>query len=184
MEPWIQTFTGKAFNPLVPDSNLLCIEDIAHSLSMVNRFAGHTCEPRSVATHSIDVCSLLARRGYSTATQLLGLLHDASEAFLNDIATPVKQSDVFKQYRIAEQLLQGVIERKFMGFDPLVHQGEVRCADMDMLIAERFAFMGEGPWRPQPPPRDAVESLSRHGADWKMTKVMFLRRFRELGGID
>ena len=54
---WIQTYTGRQFWPMDPRSHEVFIEDIAHSLSMMCRYAGHCERFYSVAEHSI----LLAR---------------------------------------------------------------------------------------------------------------------------
>ena len=51
----IQTFTGKKFDPLNPNLNDFCIEDIAHSLSLQCRFTGHCRVFYSVAEHSVHV---------------------------------------------------------------------------------------------------------------------------------
>ena len=37
----IRTFTGIYMNVFNPTSEMICIEDIAHSLSLQCRFAGH-----------------------------------------------------------------------------------------------------------------------------------------------
>jgi hypothetical protein len=52
---WIQTYTGKAFEPLNPDASLICIEDIAHALSNICRYTGHVRQFYSVAQHSVLV---------------------------------------------------------------------------------------------------------------------------------
>jgi len=54
----IRTFTGKKFWPLAPIGNDLDIEDIAHALSLVCRFTGHTYCFYSVADHSLRVSKL------------------------------------------------------------------------------------------------------------------------------
>ena len=38
---YITTYTGKHFDPVNPDASLLCIEDIAHALSLLCRGNGH-----------------------------------------------------------------------------------------------------------------------------------------------
>ena len=59
--------------------------DIAASLAKICRFTGATFSHYSVAQHSILVASILPPQ-----LQAYGLLHDAHEAYLGDIATPVK----------------------------------------------------------------------------------------------
>jgi hypothetical protein len=88
---YIQTFSGKRFYLLDPRAEEIDINDIAHALSNNCRFTGHTREFYSVATHSV-LCAELARKdGMSAKIQLYCLLHDGSEAYLNDIARPLKE---------------------------------------------------------------------------------------------
>src|SRR5438552_3035736 len=108
---WIQTFTGKKFFPLEPNADDICIEDIAHSLSMQCRFNGHSKQFYSVAQHSV----LIASWWFGDYPKLAkyALLHDASEAYLSDIPRPLKQLPEFEFYKKAEQLLQDLIYAKF-----------------------------------------------------------------------
>ncbi len=87
----IQTYTGKLINPFEIKEEDIDIYDIAHSLSMQCRFNGNTKRFYSIAEHSINVSSVLKEMGLSYKTQLLGLLHDASEAYLSDVPSPVKK---------------------------------------------------------------------------------------------
>lgn len=84
---WIQTFSGRQFFPLEPRVEDVCIEDIAHGLSNLCRYAGH-CECfYSVAQHCLLVSRVVPREH-----ALRGLLHDASEAYLIDVPRPIKHS--------------------------------------------------------------------------------------------
>lgn len=82
---YLETYTGVKFTPMSPDPDQIRIEDIAHSLSNLCRYAGHCREFYSVAQHSILVAELCSQEN-----RLWGLLHDASEAYLADIPRPVK----------------------------------------------------------------------------------------------
>jgi hypothetical protein len=66
------------------------IYDIAHHLSQINRFTGATRRSYSVAEHSILCASLAFRYGQPISVQFACLLHDAHEAYLSDMATPIK----------------------------------------------------------------------------------------------
>ena len=92
---YMMTFSGKKFYPKKPTPNEVDINDIARSLSMMNRFCGHTKFPYSVARHSIN-CANIAPEGY----KLEALLHDATEAYLSDIVMPAKRS--LPEYEIME----------------------------------------------------------------------------------
>lgn len=85
----ISTYTGRTFDMFDPSTWDFSRMDIAHALSTLNRFAGHV-NFYSIGEHSIRVSELLAHWGCDKDTQLLGLLHDASEAYLLDIPRPWK----------------------------------------------------------------------------------------------
>ena len=94
---WIQTYSGRQFWPLTPNSDDVCIEDIAHALSLTCRYSGHCREFYSVAQHSclmLDIYQRLSNDGYIESPhdkdRAMLLLHDAGEAYLPDIATPIK----------------------------------------------------------------------------------------------
>jgi len=138
---WIQTSTGKAFDPFAPDPFLICIEDIAHALSNVCRFTGHTRSFYSVAQHSVEVATRLAPE-----LQPYALLHDATEAYLLDLPTPLKQRPEFAFYRQAEADLLAAILRRF-GLEPTL-PAEVKQMDKRMLLLEKNRLLGkcEKPW--------------------------------------
>ena len=52
---WIETYSGKRFYILDPRPQDVDIVDIAHALSLLTRFTGHTREFYSVAQHSVLV---------------------------------------------------------------------------------------------------------------------------------
>jgi len=85
--PWIMTTSHKKIYLRDPDPNMFDIRDIAHSLSRINRFNGHLrCASYTVADHSIRVSSAC-----SPEFKFVALLHDASEAYLGDVAKPLKR---------------------------------------------------------------------------------------------
>jgi hypothetical protein len=129
---WIQTFTGKQFYPLNPEESEYCIEDIAHALSNICRFTGHCHQFYSVAQHSVLVSELL-----SPELALAGLLHDASEAYITDIARPLKHLPEFEGYRRIEKRTEDAIFKIFgvvnghhpdiKGMDALLLRNEAKC---------------------------------------------------------
>lgn len=128
MSDFIRTISGTKFFPLDPDPKDIHLSDIAHSLSMVCRWAGHIPAFYSVGLHSLYV-------SYA-GPGLAGLLHDASEAYLGDMAKPIKRG--MPEYQHYENQLMTVIAQKF-GFEfPLpeaVHQ-----ADAAAMYAESVYF--------------------------------------------
>lgn len=94
----IRTFTGRYVNPLALDLGDIDIRDIAHHLSIINRYTGASPEPFSVAQHSV-----LGTHYFKDRTHKLAfLLHDAAEAYFNDLASPVKHDPRMQWYRDLE----------------------------------------------------------------------------------
>ena len=127
--PWIQTYTGKRYHPQSPSFADVCIEDIAHSLSMQCRYAGHCSEFYSVAEHSVLVSHLVPEQHAFAA-----LMHDATEAYLVDVPRPVKR--MLSGYKYLERINWLAICTRFHPLDPdlppAVHQ-----ADTDILLLEK-----------------------------------------------
>ena len=111
-EPYIETYTGKKITFLNPHPNMISIVDIAHSLSMQCRYTGHCKNFYSIAEHSLLVASLCHEEN-----MLHALLHDASEAYLTDVATPIKEH--LHNYREMECRLMEVIFESF-GMSPVL----------------------------------------------------------------
>jgi 5'-deoxynucleotidase YfbR-like HD superfamily hydrolase len=123
----IRTHSGNYVNVFDINPDLITIEDIAHGLSMVCRFGGHTKEFYSVAQHSWWVAC-----NCSDKNMLAGLLHDASEYILMDIPKPIKEH--LHDYIGIESNLMTVISEKF-GFEfPL--NAEVKKIDREALHFE------------------------------------------------
>ncbi|GHC61743.1 hypothetical protein [Limoniibacter endophyticus] len=108
---WIQTFLGGQFWPMEPRAEDVHIEDIAHALSMECRYNGHCIRFYSVAEHSVHLAEYLYALGLPASTCLWALLHDAPEAYIRDIARPVKPYLV--GYSEAEARLMSVIAERF-----------------------------------------------------------------------
>jgi len=128
----IRTFTGLYIDVFNPTPDMICIEDIAHGLNNVCRFAGQIREFYSVAQHSVNVCSMVPLE-----LKLQALLHDASEAYLGDMPSPIKRN--FPEYKKVEHNLMKVIAEKF-GFDHELHP-QVKEADKKALENEWEYFV-------------------------------------------
>ena len=133
-DPYIVTYTGKKVCPVRPDIEQICIEDIAHSLSMKCRWNGHTTRFYSVAQHSVIVSQLCSHL-------LAGLLHDAAEAYLSDVATTVKH--LFPTMRYAEEIVQEVVYERF-GVEMTQQEEEIlKAADRAVLRLEWEELMND-----------------------------------------
>lgn len=169
---FIETNSGREFHILGDDASEVCIEDIAAALSKLCRYTGQGCGFLSVAEHSVGVSLLVP------PDKALGaLLHDASEAYLNDISTPVKR--LLPQYKHLERRVQGRIARKFglpEGFDT---DADIHAADRLMLQAEAAVLLPSGGrgWGfvGAPVTLVSIECLAPEAA-----KKVFLERFHSL----
>lgn len=136
---WMQTYTGRKFWPMDPRSDEVFIEDIAHSLSLQCRYAGHCERFYSVAEHSVHLARHLRWQGVEVA--LWALLHDASEAYLVDVPRPVKGHLV--GYKDAEaRVMAAVCERFGLAADmpAVVHDADNR------IIGDELANLAPMDW--------------------------------------
>lgn len=124
----IRTVTGIYMNVFEPTPEMICIEDIAHALSNQCRFGGHLPRFYSVAEHSLNCMHLIEK----DELKLGALLHDASEAYLLDIPSPIKKG--LSNYKEIEDRLMMVIAKKFE-FDYPLHP-EIKKVDEIMLQME------------------------------------------------
>lgn len=120
----IKTWSGIYVDVFDPKPEMFTIQDIAIGLSRKYRFGGHTKTPITVAEHSVRV----ARRTHSMA----GLLHDASEAYLSDLPSPIKNQ--LTEYFEIEERVMSCIAEKFCFEWPM--DGSVKIADREELQRE------------------------------------------------
>jgi len=133
---FMQTYTGQMFWPLDPRPDEINIFDIAHSLSLQCRYAGHCERFYSVAEHSV-----LMARWVSPPSRLWALLHDASEAYLVDVPRPLKRH--LPGYKEAEAK---VMEAICFRFDLSKEMpAEVHEAD-NRIIADELMNMRSMAW--------------------------------------
>ena len=165
----IETYSGLYFDYLNPQIDSILIEDIAHGLSNMCRFAGHCHQYYSVAQHSVLV-SMQVPSEYALAA----LLHDASEAYMLDIPRPLKHLPFFQPYRDLEAKVMGIIAQK-LGFN-LPLPPCIKEADERMLCTEKRELMGPDDWN------FGVSAYGFTITGWPpvYAKHLFLKRFYEL----
>lgn len=174
---WSETFSGVKFWPADPLPEEVRIEDIAHALSRQCRFAGHVREFYSVAQHSVLVAD-----NVPPADKLAGLLHDAAEAYVVDIQSPVKwtlrefadRDDAVNYYDWLEARVFETIARRF-GISNILPKS-VKEADLRALFTERRDLRGPAVdlWEGEgtPPFPDPIVALAPDAA-----RALFLERF-------
>ena len=136
---WIQTLTGQPFQYDDPEAYHWNVEAMAHSLSMINRFAGQTYIPYSVAQHSVYIAAHLRDAGLPARAAMHGLLHDGAESVLHDLNSPLKaylKHHGDRQYRRLTARVEQAMYAAF-GIDPLEYKGLVNEADMRILLDEK-----------------------------------------------
>lgn len=136
---YIQTYSGTRFYPLDPRPEDINIADIAHALSNICRFTGHTKHFYSVAQHCV-----LMSRFVGHEHKLAALMHDASEAYLADVSRPVKMLGALDSYHVIEHGVMTAIADKF-GFQYPLHES-VKEADSRMLFTEKRDLMRPMDW--------------------------------------
>lgn len=132
---WILTYSGKHLDLADPKPEEIDLEDIIVGLSREGRFSNQSRERYTVAQHSCMVAD------FALDHQLEALLHDAAEAYIRDLASPLKR--MIPGYREIEERLDGAIRRKF-GL-PHMPSPEVIHADLVALATERRDIMPASP---------------------------------------
>lgn len=167
MSTWIQTASGGRFDLAAPRAADVRMGDVAHALSNLCRFGGHVRRFYSVAQHSVLVWRVLEH--HDLEVQRAALLHDAAEAYVGDVVSPLKRR--LEGYRPLEDLVLRVIfESAGVPFPGADVWALVRGADLRALMTERRDLLpappvpwvederGAAPW-PEPidplPPIDA-----------------------------
>jgi hypothetical protein len=167
---WIQTFTGRRFFPLGPKPGDLDLRDVAHALSLQCRFNGHCLRFYSVAEHSVRVS-----RALPLGLAAWGLLHDAAEAYLSDLPSPIKRQ--MPLFQDAENKLLVVIAERFGLCWPMPEL--VARADLLLLATEARDLMAP----PPEPWRLEADPLEERIEPWTPAEAehAFLERCAELG---
>lgn len=135
--PYIRTYSGKQYRHAAPDPKDVCIEDIAHALSQICRFTGHTKKFYSVAEHCV-------RGSYFCTDPFAFLMHDASEAYYSDINRPLKYLPGMSNYVEYEEQGQNVIEERFGFPKNALRSDAVKIIDNRMLVTEILQLMPNG----------------------------------------
>lgn len=141
----IMLASGALFDLTDPEGSDFTLQDIAHGLGRVCRFAGQTNRFYSVAEHCFHVARLVPVEHARAA-----LLHDASEAFIGDVTRPLKA--LLPDYREIEARIEDAIASRFLSSfersfvasefpsDPL-KAGPIKAVDLAMCVLEARELM-------------------------------------------
>lgn len=188
MHPWTQTRSGRAFPLLEPTVEHIHWPDVAFHLAHINRYSG-AAGRYSVAQHSCLVAELMPRQW-----RAYGLLHDAHEAYIGDITTPVREALEELMEHPGDAIHQ-VKKRADMAIHaaaglpwpiPLEVRNAIEHADITALITERRDLLGRSP-QPWAAHFEAVVPLETPVVRWPdaaFDERMWLDALRRDCGID
>ncbi len=188
---FIVTYTGKVFPFDCITPSCIDIRDIAHALSHLCRYTGHTNMFYSVAQHSLLVSEKVPG---GPAGKLVGLLHDAAEAYTNDLASPLKrwmeqQSCCNSVYRSLQDSITATVYNKY-GVTTV--PSDIKLYDMAAGVFEAEGFLGlsheeqvkygfpthlQGLWQPWDPSAFAGQQVDQ---EFGRVETRFLERFENL----
>lgn len=143
---FIVTRTGRKFRfPVELRPEDVDVRDIIWATSNVCRFAGHVRKHYSVATHQVLVHDLAEMHGASDAVRRACLLHDASEAYLGDVPSPLKR--LLPQYQEMEARVEAAVRARFgLSDDPAVWQQVKRFDVMALHLEASVLFHPVPDW--------------------------------------
>lgn len=179
-KPMINMYMGgwvNVFDLQPEDINPL---DIAHALSQICRYTGHTDDFYSVGEHSIIVHDYMMSVGHTKQECRDGLMHDTDETYLVDLPSPIKHQingfgDAFKA---AAKEIQIAVSKRFDLTYPepkIIKEYDVRLRENELTMLfprldERFRhFYGEPlpikikNWSPKKTEYEFLLRLKYHG---------------------
>lgn len=171
---WFPTYSGWRYWPEDPRPGDFNVHDIANALAGTCRFNAHADEHYSVAQH----CVLMSER--APGFEFLALMHDAPEAYLHDIATPVKRL-LGPRYSVLTDMCWHAMVRQFGVDDGDELQPLLKALDLQFLHTEardifplRMLADGET-WGGSCVPNFSIKQC------WskEFAKERFLERFRQ-----
>lgn len=182
-----ETHTNKHMYFFDPRPEMVCLEDIAHALSQLCRFNGHTKRFYSVAEHSVLVSHYVPLHHAAEA-----LFHDAAEAYYGDIPRPLKRAlwvaddpttvEETRMHRFEElehKLLHIIFEKYGLKWP---EPKEVKRIDNQLLVAEYLVLVNESlPLGLHSIPPLKLKDHAITGLLPSVAKAQFLARVEELG---
>lgn len=174
----LDTAFGVSFDIFNPSKDDIRLEDIGLALANQCRFNGHVSRFYSVAEHCV-VASLRCDPRHA----LHVLLHDAAEAYIGDIARPIKR--LFAGIEtIEERILAEIYLALGINCPSLEARAEIEVADLRMLATEKRQLLpNSGEW----PVLDGVDPYFENGKPLRLScwsqelaMILFSQRLYEL----
>ncbi|HJZ11646.1 MAG TPA: hypothetical protein VJ521_05830 [Acidobacteriota bacterium] len=173
-DTWIHTYSGRKINYLTFCSLDVDIEDIAHALSNICRFGGQCNQRYSVAEHSVLVSQYVeSSQGATLDGVRSALMHDAAEAYIGDVPTPLKR--LLPGFKLIERRFEDAI---LEAFDLRIDFSDelVKKADYEMYLRECSHLINAEIAEDHLPHLPMIRCLGPDDA-----KALFLNRVAELG---
>lgn len=184
---WLQTLENRKLEPLALSTEMVGgVKEIAHALAGKIRFTGLTDKRYTVAEHCVRGSRLLPPV-FAGAF----LLHELSEVYLPDIASPLKPYLFVRREGATEPWAE--LERQhtrvildalgLASIEPLIYSTEVKTMDLAMLAAEKAQLCGPEPepWGLTVPAAnvDLSDTWTPHEAT-----IQFIGQFRYLFTVE
>lgn len=167
---WFTTHSGTKVFCRVPRKEDIRIDDIAEALSKICRFNGHCAGFYSVAQHSVIAAQHAAPR-----LKFAALMHDAHEAYVQDVISPLKDC-LGDNYRNIENKWEAAVRDRFGVNYTLEDWKEIKKIDLRMLATEHRDLFREGEeW----PVIDGFEPFTEviKPLDWVEARAAFVAGF-------
>lgn len=199
---YIQTYTGLRFYPLNPRVEEVTLADRARALSMESRFTGHTKYLYVVAEHVVRAARLAlndkrffqyrvaryphTKNGPSETNKhraRITLHHDDSEAYLRDLARPIKRMPEAKAFQEAEAHLEEVCFAREGLYN--VNADDYKEYDNAMLKCEAMSLLPGGArddWKDEQWFKDVTLEVPPIGYPWhpRLAELEYLALHDEL----
>ena len=178
---WIQTQSGQ-FHLLGPRPGEVRLDDIVRALDRIPRFAGHLSVRYTVLQHSLAIARYQWQTTGHRGLVMTALLHDAAEAYIGDITSPMKK--LFGG--TIKQIEQGIMKAIWYELVP----GKWHYLMNDYKEADRLALGAEARlWLPPHEWKDSIpkDREMEYCSCWSMvygTPEMFRKTYEWLIGGD
>lgn len=176
---YFATHSGRKIDIKTISVDDICLDDIAHHLSNIQRFGGALPfgSVYSVAQHSMIVTTHAYGDDKNEVAARHALLHDATEAYLGDIVTGLKE--LLPDYRKIEKRVEAIIFEKYnidTSYKELIKEIDTRLV---LDEAKEFVYDKLGLYEAQLPGIKPLNArIDRHHKP-DYTKQWFLRWCKE-----
>lgn len=187
---WSQSYSGERYWSLDPLPEEVHVVDIVHGLVNAARYRGQTKFFYPVLTHSILVSyaveELAIDRGWTpwaaADAAFEGLFHDAPEAYLGDVARPLKRMRTMREYCKVEGLWEDAIFKQLDIHPTKETRKLIHEVDHRIVLDEIWVLMKDpGMWERGNRYTD-MEPVGVKVQEWTKDEAieLFYKRYKEL----